>query len=217
MPVDAHSHCGERSSLREPSNLCERPREKNKKGCRRISLQKPAPLPGPGQAAITDNTFRISQREVIYPSQGRPMTAVMLCGRAGYAMMSFQRRNQRLASVWGGLVVLVFFKLCLNFLFFSFIFAFKIHPETFPNQISLQEPSLPTPSFPVVPCWRRALDPYWEMGRSHGLLSATETSLATAWITLERVSFSAPPPEMSEKNKTHCVTVMRHILVLFIL
>lgn len=36
------------------------------------------------------------------------------------------------------------------------------------------------PSSPVVPRWRRALDPYWEMSRSHGLLSATETSLATA-------------------------------------
>ena len=195
--------------------ICVKDQGKNKKGCRRISLQKPAPPPGLGQAAITDNTFHISQREVIYPSQGRPMTAVMLCGYSGYVMMSFQRRNQRLASVWGVLVVLALFKLCLNFLFFCF-FAFKIHPGMFPNQISLQEHRLPTP-FPVVLCWRRVLDPYWEMGRSHSLLSATETSLATTWITLERVSFSAPPPEMSEKNKTHCVTVMRHILVLFIL
>lgn len=32
-----------------------------------------------------------------------------------------------------------------------------------------------------------------------------------------RVSFSAPPPEMSEKNKTHCVTAVRHFLILFIL
>lgn len=150
MPVDAHSHCGECSSLREPSNLCERPREKTKKGCRRISLQKPAPLPGPGQAAITDNTFRISQREVIYPSQGRPMMAVMLCGRAGYAMMSFQRKNQRLASVWGGLAVLVFFKLCLNFLFFFFLHS-KFTQRRFQTK-SLSK-SLPSP-LPLSPLSR---------------------------------------------------------------
>lgn len=92
--------CGEQSVPASGSRLiCVKDQGKNKKGCRRISLQKPAPLCGPGQAVITDNTFHISQREVIYPSQGRPMTAVMLCGCTGYVMMSFQRRNQRLASV----------------------------------------------------------------------------------------------------------------------
>lgn len=131
-------------SLESP-NLCERPREKQNR-LQKDLIAYPAPLPGPGQAAITDNTFHISQREVIYPSQGRPMTAVMLCGCTGYAMMSFQRRNQRFASVWGGLVVLVFFKLCLHFLGFFCLFVFCI--QNSPRDVS--KPNLSARAFP--PC-----------------------------------------------------------------
>lgn len=124
------------SQTQDLSNLCERPRTKQR-SCRRIQLQKPAPLAGPGKAVIADNTFRISKREVIYPSQGRPRTAVMLCGCPGYAMMSFQRRNQRLASAWGGLVVVfVFFKLCLHFIFF----CMKILPRDVSKLKSLPSP-----------------------------------------------------------------------------
>lgn len=182
MPVDVRSHCGEPSSVLESCNLCERPRE-NQKGCRRISEQRAVPLPVPSQAVITDNTFHISQREVIYPSQVEPVAAVMLCGCSGYAMMSFQRKIG--FNLGGGLAVLVFFKLCLFFLFFLMHSEFmQGHFQTKSSVLSLW--SLPSPlpvlvpSSPVVPCWRRALDPYWEMSRSHGLLSATETSLATA-------------------------------------
>lgn len=141
MPVDVRSHCGEPSSVLESCNLCERPRE-NQKGCRRISEQRAIPLPVPSQAVITDNTFHISQREVIYPSQVEPVAAVMLCGCSGYAMMSFQRKIG--FNLGGGLAVLVFFKLCLFFFFFN---AFRIHAGTFPNQILCPlslEPSLPS-------------------------------------------------------------------------
>lgn len=98
MPVDVHSHCGEGSSLRSPL-ICVKDQEQKPKNLQKDPIAKPSPPAQPGQAVIADNTFRISKREVIYPSQGRPRTAVMLCGCPGYAMMSFQRRNQRLASV----------------------------------------------------------------------------------------------------------------------
>lgn len=113
MPVDVRSHCGEPSSVLESCNLCERPRE-NQKGCRRISEQRAVPLPILSQTVITDNTFHISQREVIYPSQVEPVAAVMPCGCLGYAMMSFQRK---IGFNLGGLAVLVFFKLRLFFFF----------------------------------------------------------------------------------------------------
>jgi len=47
MPVDAPSHCGECSSLWESSNLCERPREKQKR-LQKDLIAKTSPPARPG-------------------------------------------------------------------------------------------------------------------------------------------------------------------------
>lgn len=52
MPVDAHSHCGERSSLRESSNLCERPREKQKKAAEGSHCKNQPPCPAWGRLRL---------------------------------------------------------------------------------------------------------------------------------------------------------------------
>lgn len=126
--------------------ICVKDQGKNKKMLQKDLIAKTSPPACLGQAEITDNIFHISQREVIYPSQGRPMMAVMLCGCTGYVMMSFQRRNQRLASVWGGLVVLVFFKFCLHFLFFFLLFFFFFFIQNLLRDVS--KPNLSPRAFP---------------------------------------------------------------------
>lgn len=193
--------------------ICVKDQGKNKKKAAEGSnCKKKAPLPSPRQAAITDNTFCISQGEVIYPSQGRPMMAVMLCGCTGYVMMSFQRRNQRLASVWGVSVVLVFLKLCLHFPFFFFL-------QNSPRDVS--KPNLSPRAFPspLLPSSRAGAGRWILTGKwvGHTVYCQPQRPLWPPRESPWRVSFSAPPPEMSEKNKTHCVTAVRHFLILFIL
>lgn len=86
-----------RRAFPESCNLCERPREKQK-GCRRISLQESTPCPSCDYRQYLP--YFSKGNDISFPSGAHG--GCPACGRAGYAMMSFQRRAQGLTSVWRG-------------------------------------------------------------------------------------------------------------------